>query len=40
MDVIAHMGFAPEISDRLATMDPRVFAVGAMGLAAEFGVAR
>jgi propionate CoA-transferase len=39
-DVIAHMGFAPEISDRLATMDPRVFAVGAMGLAAEFGVAR
>jgi len=36
-DVIAHMGFTPEISDDLATMDRRVFAEGAMGLAATFG---
>lgn len=37
-DVIARMGFTPEISDELATMDGRVFAEGAMGLAAEFRV--
>jgi propionate CoA-transferase len=36
-DVIAHMGFMPEVSDRLGTMDPRVFADGPMGLAADFG---
>lgn len=36
-DVIAHMGFRPEIADDLATMDPRVFATGPMGLADEFG---
>jgi propionate CoA-transferase len=36
-DVIAHMGFVPEISGELTTMDPRVFARGAMGLAADFG---
>lgn len=39
-DVIAHMGFVPEVSERLATMDPRVFAAGAMGLAADFEVDR
>jgi propionate CoA-transferase len=39
-DVIAHMGFVPKISDDLATMDGRVFARGAMGLADEFGVSR
>jgi propionate CoA-transferase len=39
-DVIAHMGFVPEISDDLGTMDGRVFAGGAMGLADEFGVSR
>jgi acyl CoA:acetate/3-ketoacid CoA transferase len=39
-DVIAHMGFVPEISDDLTEMDPRVFAEATMGLATEFGVAR
>jgi propionate CoA-transferase len=39
-DVIAHMGFAPQVSDDLATMDPRVFAEGPMGLAEDFGVSR
>ena len=36
-DVIAHMGFTPEVSDRLKTMDPRVFAPGPMGLSDAFG---
>jgi propionate CoA-transferase len=35
--VIAHMGFVPEVADRLGIMDPRVFAEGPMGLAGEFG---
>ena len=35
-DVIAHMGFIPEVSDNLSTMDRRVFTDGAMGLADEF----
>ncbi|MDF2730698.1 MAG: coenzyme transferase domain protein, partial [Acidimicrobiia bacterium] len=39
-DVIAHMGFVPEVSDDLTTIDSRVFAEGAMGLADEFGVSR
>jgi propionate CoA-transferase len=39
-DVIAHMGFVPEISDELITMDRRVFTDGAMGLADEFGASR
>jgi propionate CoA-transferase len=39
-DVIAHMGFKPEISDQLTTMDARVFAEGPMGLADSFGVGR
>lgn len=39
-DVFAHMGFVPEISDDLATMDHRVFADGVMGLADEFGGSR
>jgi propionate CoA-transferase len=37
-DVIAHMGFKPDVSDDLTTMDPRVFAEGPMGLADSFGV--
>ncbi len=37
-DVIAHIGFEPEVADGLATMDPRVFATGPMGLAHDFGV--
>jgi propionate CoA-transferase len=36
-DVIAHMGFKPEVSDDLAFMDPRVFAEGPMGLVSDFG---
>jgi propionate CoA-transferase len=39
-DVIAHMGFVPEVSDDLTIMDRRVFAEGAMGLAGDFGVNR
>ena len=39
-DVIAHMGFVPEISDELTTIDKRVFLEGPMGLADEFGVNR
>ena len=39
-DVIAHMGFVPEISDELTTIDKRVFSEGPMGLADEFGVSR
>jgi propionate CoA-transferase len=39
-DVIAHMGFIPEIAANLTTMDSRVFAEGPMGLASEFGVAQ
>lgn len=35
-DVIAHMGFEPEVAADLAIMDPRVFAEGVMGLAADF----
>jgi propionate CoA-transferase len=40
VDVIAHMGFVPEVSDDLRTMDRRVFSEGVMGLAEEFGVMR
>ena len=36
-DVIAHMGFTPDVPDDLTVMDPRVFAEGPMGLAADFG---
>jgi propionate CoA-transferase len=39
IDVIAHMGFEPAISDDLAIMNPRVFAEGPMGLAGEFNQA-
>jgi propionate CoA-transferase len=39
-DVIAHMGFVPQVSDELSTIDSRVFSEGAMGLADEFGVSR
>jgi propionate CoA-transferase len=37
-DVIAHMGFVPEVSDDLRTMDRRIFSEGPMGLSTEFGV--
>jgi propionate CoA-transferase len=36
-DVIAHMGFVPEVSDDLRTMDLRVFSEGPMRLSTEFG---
>jgi propionate CoA-transferase len=39
-DVIAHMGFVPEVSDDLRTMDLRVFSEGPMGLSTEFGKSR
>jgi propionate CoA-transferase len=35
-DVMAHMGFRPKVADNLAPMDPRVFGIPTMGLAAEF----
>lgn len=35
-DVIAHMGFRPQIGVRVGRMDPRVFAAGLMGLASDF----
>jgi propionate CoA-transferase len=34
-DVIASMGFRPEVSRDLKTMDPRIFAAGPMGIAAD-----
>ena len=34
-DVIAKMGFEPAVSPELATMDPRIFNAGLMGLAAD-----
>lgn len=35
-DVLAHLGFRPEICPDLAPMDPRIFRAGVMGLAADF----
>jgi propionate CoA-transferase len=35
-DVIAHMGFVPEVADDLRPIDARVFADGPMGLATDF----
>lgn len=39
-DVIPHMGFVPEVSDDLTTMDNRIFREETMGLAREFEVSR
>ena len=39
-DVLAQMGFRPGVAEPLATMDGRVYATGAMGLAADFEAAR
>jgi propionate CoA-transferase len=36
-DVLGQMGFRPRIADDLRTTDPRVYATGSMGLAADFG---
>jgi propionate CoA-transferase len=38
-DVIGRMGFRPRVADGLRRTDPRVYAAGPMGLAAEFAVA-
>ncbi len=35
-DVIAHMGFVPEVADNLRPIDARVFTDGPMGLATDF----
>ena len=36
-DVLGQMGFRPRVADDLRTTDPRVYASGPMGLAADFG---
>jgi propionate CoA-transferase len=38
-DVLGRMGFRPRVANDLRTMDPRIYAKGPMGLAADFGVA-
>jgi propionate CoA-transferase len=35
-DVLARMGFRPRVAEQLRTTDPRVYAAGPMGLAADF----
>jgi propionate CoA-transferase len=35
-DVLGRMGFRPRVADPLARTDPRVYATGPMGLAADF----
>lgn len=39
-DVIAHMGFVPDVADDLKPIDARVFSEGPMGLAADFEAGR
>ena len=36
-DVLGQMGFRPRVAEDLRTMDPRLYATGPMGLAADFG---
>jgi propionate CoA-transferase len=36
-DVLGQMGFRPRVAETVATMDRRLYATGAMGLAADFG---
>jgi propionate CoA-transferase len=38
-DVLGQMGFRPRVADDLRKTDPRIYATGPMGLAAEFAVA-
>jgi propionate CoA-transferase len=38
-DVLAQMGFRPRVAEQLRTTDPRVYADGPMGLAADFATA-
>ena len=35
-DVLGQMGFRPRVAEDLRTTDPRVYAGGPMGLAADF----
>ncbi len=35
-DVLGQMGFRPRVAEALRTMDPRLYATGPMGLAADF----
>ena len=39
-DVLGRMGFRPRVADELRTTDSRVYAAGAMGLAADFAADR
>ena len=39
-DVLGQMGFRPRVAEPLATTDGRVYAIGPMGLAADFEAAR
>jgi propionate CoA-transferase len=38
-DVLDQMGFRPRVADDLRTMDPRLYATGPMGLAADMAAA-
>ena len=38
-DVLGQMGFRPRVADDLRQTDPRIYAAGPMGLAAEFAAA-
>jgi propionate CoA-transferase len=35
-DILGQMGFRPRIADDCRPMDPRIYAAGPMGLAADF----
>jgi propionate CoA-transferase len=37
-DVLGRMGFRPRVAEDLRRTDPRVYAAGPMGLAADFGI--
>jgi propionate CoA-transferase len=39
-DVLGQMGFRPRVADDLQSMDPRIYAQGPMGLAADFEATR
>ncbi len=39
-DVLGRMGFRPRVATDLCTMDPRLYAAGPMGLAADFAAAQ
>jgi acyl CoA:acetate/3-ketoacid CoA transferase len=39
-DVLGQMGFRLRVADDLQSMDPRIYAAGPMGLAADFAAPR